>query len=130
MKVVHSHRLLISTLIGQATLTWQTSTTSDSFNHLQNNGVAEGRRFSPFVDLNFYRNANPDLTNLSNEQAFTHLQTNGINEPRRFSPFVDLNFYLAANQDVAQAFGGNRQQAFTHLQTNGINEPRPLFSFC
>lgn len=29
--------------------------------HLESSGIAEGRRFSPLVDLSFYRLANPDF---------------------------------------------------------------------
>ena len=108
------------------------TTDAQLLSHFQNFGLNEGRAFSPFVDLNFYRSSssNSDLTAAglnTNGQLYEHLRNYGVAEGRLFSPFADINFYLAANSDVAQAYGGNREQAFGHLQNYGVAEGR-LFS--
>lgn len=108
------------------------TTDAQLLSHFQNEGLNEGRAFSPFVDLNFYRSSssNSDLTAAglnTNGQLYEHLRNYGVAEGRLFSPFADINFYLAANSDVAQAYGGNREQAFGHLQNYGVAEGR-LFS--
>ncbi|MUG98958.1 hypothetical protein F7734_44360 [Scytonema sp. UIC 10036] len=54
--------------------------------HFFNNGLNEGRLFSPLADLNFYRSSNSDLSRLSYSKAYEHLQNNGIAEGRKFSP--------------------------------------------
>lgn len=97
------------------------------YRHFRNNGLAEGRPFSPFIDIQVYRAENPDLEQnglYSNEQLYRHLARNGIREGRKFSRLVDLNLYLAENPDVNQAFGGDRELAFAHLRNLGIREGR------
>ena len=107
------------------------TTDAQLLSHFQNSGLDEGRAFSPFVDLNFYRSSsNSDLAAAglnTNRQFYEHLQNSGVAEGRLFSPFVDINFYLTASPDLAQTFGGNREQAFEHLQNFGVAEGR-LFS--
>ena len=39
---------------------------ADALSHFQNNGLTEGRAFSPFANLNFYRSSNSDLASLNN----------------------------------------------------------------
>lgn len=95
--------------------------------HFLNNGLNEGRLFSPFVNLGFYRSSNPDLATFNNRQLFEHLSDRGVAEGRIFSPFVDLTYYLTVNPDVSFLFQGDRERAFDHLQTNGLAEER-LFS--
>ncbi|MBW4588836.1 SBBP repeat-containing protein [Aetokthonos hydrillicola Thurmond2011] len=107
-------------------------TDAQALAHFQNYGLNEGRTFSPFVDLNFYRASNPDLEKAgikTNKQLFDHLQKSGVAEGRRFSPVVDINFYLKSNGDVNTAFKGNREQAFTHLQNQGVGEGRKFSQF-
>lgn len=94
--------------------------------HFQQYGLNEGRSFSPFADLNFYRASNSDLAGMTNQQAFDHLQQYGCAEGRTFSPFVDVNFYKAANRDLA---GMNNQQALEHLQQYGAAEGRTFSQF-
>ncbi len=77
-------------------------------------------------DANFYRAANPDLTELNDCQAFSHFQTFGLNEGREFSPFVNLNFYRSSSSDLANL---NNQQVYNHLQNNGIAEGRSFSPF-
>ena len=96
-------------------------TDAQALSHFQNNGINEGRTFSPFVELNFYRASNPDLANFDNRQLFNHLQNNGVAEGRRFSPLVDINYYRANNYDLAEM---NNEELFQHLQTYGVREER------
>lgn len=96
-------------------------TDAQALSHFQNNGINEGRTFSPFVELNFYRASNPDLAGFDNRQLFNHLQNSGVAEGRRFSPLVDINYYRANNSDLAEF---NNEELFQHLQTYGVREER------
>ncbi|MCL1471968.1 M10 family metallopeptidase C-terminal domain-containing protein [Argonema antarcticum] len=62
-------------------------------------------------DANYYRLNNPDLAQLSDDEAFNHLLTYGFIEADRgftsrlrFSPFVDFTYYQANNTDVSGLF--------------------------
>jgi ketosteroid isomerase-like protein len=94
--------------------------------HFQRYGLLEGRKFSHWVDLNYYRNSNSDLKNFNYAELLNHLENNGVREGRRFSQAFDLNYYLANNADVNQAVGGDKERAFQHLITKGINEGRAI----
>lgn len=61
------------------------------FEHLRNNGIREDRRFSQFVDLNFYQASNSDLASLNDQQLLEHLEIFGVNEQRRFSQYLSSN---------------------------------------
>ncbi len=103
------------------------NTDDELYRHFRNSGLAEGRPFSPFIDIHVYRAENPDLEQnglYSNEQLYRHLERNGIREGRKFSRLIDLNLYLSENSDVNQAFGGDRELAFAHLRNLGIREGR------
>jgi len=102
------------------------TTDTQVFSHFQNYGLNEGRAFSQFVDLKFYRSSNADLSGFNNKQLFDHLQNFGVREDRHFSPFVDLKFYRQANSDLSQF---SSEQAFGHLQTYGVNEGRAFSPF-
>ncbi|WP_017715376.1 nuclear transport factor 2 family protein [Kamptonema formosum] len=92
--------------------------------HFQRYGLLEGRKFSPWVDLDYYRNSYSDLENFNYADLLTHLENNGVREGRRFSQAFDLKYYLANNADLNQAFGGDEERAFQHLIAQGINENR------
>ena len=97
------------------------------YQHFKNNGLDEGRQFSPFIDIEVYNDENPDLAEnglYSNEQLYRHLEENGVREGRKFSNLIDINLYLSENPDVNEAFGGDRELAFEHLRTRGIAEGR------
>ncbi|MCT7986359.1 pre-peptidase C-terminal domain-containing protein [Laspinema sp. A4] len=104
-----------------------------AFQHLLNNGLNEGRVFSPYIDLNLYRAVNTGLAAAgltSNRQLYDHLQNFGVAEGRSFSSVFDANFYRAANPDLAAA-GLNNEQLLDHFRGFGINEGRasaPNFS--
>jgi len=100
--------------------------------HFLNNGLNEGRGFSPYIDLKFYSSSNPDLAAAgftTNQQLFNHLETSGVDEGRKFSPFVDLNFYNANNPDLAKAGFNTNSQLLQHLEQNGVNEGRRFSPF-
>lgn len=90
--------------------------------------MKEGRRFSPFADLNFYRTKNSDLKAFNNEQLFDHLRSFGVKEGRSFSQFVSLSFYRSDNGDLARA-GLNNNQLLDHLAINGLKEGREFSAF-
>ena len=90
--------------------------------HVTIYGLNEGRTFSPFIDLNYYRANNPDLAQYSNRDGLLHLEQYGFNEGRTFSRFFDLNFYKTNNQDL-QSFSG--RQLLDHFEYFGLGEGRP-----
>lgn len=95
--------------------------------HFEAVGIDEGLRFSPFIDINYYKRiANPDLNTLTNRQALEHLLDVGIEEERLFSPFVDLEFYQEANPELADL---SNFEALLHLQDVGLNEGLQFSSF-
>jgi len=94
--------------------------------HLENHGVAEGRQFSPLVDLNFYRTNSSDLKNYTNDSLFNHLKYYGIDEGRQFSPDFDSNYYRSNNKDLANH---NNKQLLQHYQNYGINEGRSASTY-
>jgi Vanadium chloroperoxidase N-terminal domain len=109
--------------LGRAGLT----TEAQLSQHFQNFGLAEGRAFSPYVDLRFYASCNSDLAAAgltSNAQLYEHLTNFGIREKRVISQFVDLGFYDANNPDLAVARLTNGEQLFDHLRQFGIREGR------
>ena len=78
-------------------------------------------------DLNYYRQVNPELANLTNEQASEHFFNFGLREGRDFSPIVDLDLYKEANPDLTDAGFTENRQFFDHLANFGVAEGR-LFS--
>ncbi|MEH2327005.1 MAG: hypothetical protein V7K32_26255 [Nostoc sp.] len=101
-------------------------TNAQLVSHFQNYGVNEGRYFSTFADLDFYRASNSDLSQLSNAQLVDHLQNYGVAEDRKFSPFFDLDFYRASNSDLSQL---SNTQLVDHLQNYGLAEDRKFSPF-
>ncbi|HIK12729.1 MAG TPA: hypothetical protein IGS52_21135 [Oscillatoriaceae cyanobacterium M33_DOE_052] len=99
---------------------------AQAFQHFLAFGVNESRRFSPYVNLNFYRVSNQDLGIaglISNRQLYDHLTGVGVAEGRNFSPVFNANFYRNANPDLAAA-GLNNEQLFEHFRAFGLNEGR------
>ena len=94
--------------------------------HLMTYGLDEGRDFSPYVDLDIYRESNPDLAAAgltTNRQLYEHLINFGIEEGRRFSGEFDTAVYAANNPDLMAASMDN-EQLFTHYRTYGAAEGR------
>lgn len=85
-----------------------------------------------FFDVNFYRQANPDLATVgltTDNQLLSHFQASGLNEGRAFSVFVDLNFYRASNIDLETGGLTRNQQLLEHLQNYGVAEGRKFSAF-
>ncbi|GAB4306700.1 MAG: hypothetical protein Fur0025_48660 [Oscillatoriaceae cyanobacterium] len=94
--------------------------------HLMTYGLDEGRDFSPYVDLDIYRESNPDLAAAgltTNRQLYEHLINFGVEEGRRFSREFDASVYGANNPDLMAASMDN-EQLFTHYRTYGAAEGR------
>lgn len=88
--------------------------------HFEAVGIDEELRFSPFIDLDYYKRvANPDLNDLTNRQALEHLLEVGIEEGRLFSPFVDLNFYKEVNPELTEL---SNSEALLHLRDVGLDQ--------
>ena len=79
------------------------------------------------LDLNYYRQVNPELANFTDEQATEHFFNFGLREGRDFSPIVDLDLYKEANPDLTDAGFTENRQFFDHLANFGVAEGR-LFS--
>ncbi|PSF38093.1 hypothetical protein C7H19_06375 [Aphanothece hegewaldii CCALA 016] len=92
--------------------------------HFFSTGITENRLFSRFVDLNFYRASNSDLSSFDAPSLYNHLSNFGVAEGRRFSPFFDLSFYQRANLDLASNGVTTNEGLFNHYQISGINENR------
>lgn len=90
--------------------------------HLELSGVAEGRSFSPFVDLSYYLSNNSDLNQAfkgNRVQGLEHLVNFGLTEGRRFSPAFDVNSYRNRYPDLREAGLTNNEQLFQHWVIDG-----------
>ena len=95
--------------------------------HFQAVGLDRGLRFSPFIDLDFYRPvANPDLSDLTNRQALDHLLEVGLEEGRRFSPVIELDVYKELNPEIANL---SNSEALIHLRDVGLEQGLQFSSF-
>jgi hypothetical protein len=79
------------------------------------------------LDLNFYRQSNPDLAGFSDVDLTNHFFNFGLNEGRTFSRFVELSFYRSANPDLA-GFADN-SSLYDHLSNFGVQEGRRFSPF-
>lgn len=69
-------------------------------------------RLEDIFDPNYYRQQNPDLANLSNEQALQHFRTYGLEEGRKFSLFFDLTVFETNNGDLVSSINTITLQNF------------------
>lgn len=76
---------------------------------------------SNYFDADFYRGANSDLSQFSDEQATAHFQAYGLNEGRSFSALIDLSLYRESNSDLENF---DNAQLLEHLEQFGLNEGR------
>ncbi len=87
------------------------------FEHFQDFGRDEGRRASPYFDVNTYLGSNPDLqqAGLTNKQAIEHFITFGIEELRQTTPIVAeveaLKNNLATAPNLGEVQLGFRQNS-------------------
>ena len=90
-------------------------------------GIFEGRQGSPYFDIIFYLQNNPDLQQVYGNDyyaAFTHWVNNGIHEGRQGASSFNVKFYLQQNPDLKQVYGNNYYAAFTHWLLWGNKEGR------
>lgn len=80
-----------------------------------------------FIDLNFYRANNSDLTSLNNNQLLQHFQIYGISEERKSSPFFDFGYYRASNPNLVTA-NLRGIQLLDNFISSGIWQGRPSAS--
>ncbi|WP_019509579.1 calcium-binding protein [Pleurocapsa sp. PCC 7319] len=91
---------------------------ANGLEHFQAVGIDEGLRFSPLINLDYYKiAANPELSDFTSRQALDHLLNQGIEDGRIFSQFVDLEFYKEANPDLSDL---SNSEALLHLQNTGL----------
>ncbi|WP_160153820.1 glycosyltransferase [Microbulbifer sp. ALW1] len=66
--------------------------------HWVRNGRNLPVRFTPFFSLNYYREKNRDLSNLSDERLLQHYFNHGIHENRNGSSLFNADRYAAVNK--------------------------------
>ena len=100
---------------------------NDLNNHLNTNGIKEGRIFSYVFAPRFYSEKYHDIKNVfgNDFNAITrHYIENGINEGRQGSIIFDVSYYKNANADLRNAFGNDNKKYVDHFIKYGINEGR------
>ena len=92
--------------------------------HLCENGIAEGRRFSYVYDCWFYRGVYPDLQNAFGDDWWgylNHYLENGCRENRQACKEFDSKYYRIKNADLTKF---NAVDITKHFLAHGINEWR------
>jgi hypothetical protein len=83
--------------------------------HWLENGLKEGRRSSPVLDVRFYLAQNPDLAKQFGQQNYReaahHWHTIGRKEGRPSHPQFSVRKYLENNPDVARRVGQRNYEA-------------------
>ena len=75
-------------------------------------------------DTMVYRDRNPDLAGMSDEELKKHWLEHGIDEGRGSSPVLDLGFYLNNNEDLKNLYGNDYRKAYEHFINHGYKEKR------
>ena len=75
-------------------------------------------------DTMVYRDRNPDLAGMSDEELKKHWLEHGIDEGRGSSPVLDLGFYLNNNEDLKALCGNDYRKAYEHFINHGYKEKR------
>ncbi len=75
-------------------------------------------------DAMVYRDRNPDLAGMTDEELKKHWLEHGIKEGRASSPVLDLQFYLNNNKDLQDAFGTDYVKIYEHFINHGYKEKR------
>ena len=98
------------------------------YEHFMQCGLAEGRTASPYFDVNWYVNANPDLQSAFATifgpdywGAFKHFYTEGTKSQHKASVIIDTLYYTSTNPDLA---GMSTFDAVWHYVTCGEPEGR------
>jgi serralysin len=95
----------------------------EALQHLQLNGLNEGRRFSIILDTDFYIENNLDLqaAGLNNREALDQFILYGVDESRRPSLLYDTDYYRENNQDLKEQ-NLNNKQLIDHFRLTGLPE--------
>ncbi|MGL5195333.1 MAG: hypothetical protein ACRC8Y_17265, partial [Chroococcales cyanobacterium] len=95
------------------------------FEHFQDFGRKEGRRASPYFDVNAYLASNPDLqqAGLTNKQAIEHFIAFGFEELRKATPLVDQAEALKNNLATAPSLGEVQLGFWFNYEQNRIANP-------
>ena len=75
-------------------------------------------------DAMVYRDRNPDIAHMTNDELKEHWLNHGIKEGRAASTILDLGFYLNNNSDLQKAFGTDYKAVYNHFITKGYKEYR------
>ena len=97
--------------------------------HLCNQGIAEGRIFSYVYDPFFYRGTYFDLQSAFDNDWWgyvNHYLENGCKEGRQASKVFDIKYYKELNGDLTDF---SNIDAIKHFVNNGINEWRETSQF-
>ena len=95
--------------------------------HFEAVGLEQGLRFTPLIDLDYYKRvANPELSELTNEQALEQLLETGIEAGQTFSQFIDLELYKEVNPELSDL---SNSEALLHLQDIGLDAGLQFSSF-
>jgi serralysin len=84
-------------------------------------------RLEDIFDPNYYRQQNPDLGNISNQQALQHFRIYGLQEGREFSPFFDLAFFEANNPSLSSTINTIALQNFFDIGLPAGVQFSPVF---
>ncbi|MCT7972114.1 hypothetical protein [Laspinema olomoucense] len=95
------------------------------FEHFQDFGRNEGRRASPYFDVNTYLASNPDLqqAGLTNKQAIAHFMAFGFEELRKTTPLVAEVEALKNNLATAPFLGEVQLGFRQNLQQTRVANP-------
>ncbi|MFB2896125.1 M10 family metallopeptidase [Aerosakkonemataceae cyanobacterium BLCC-F50] len=74
-------------------------------------------RLEDIFDPNYYRQQNPDLAGLSDQQALQHFRLYGLQEGRRFSQFFDWDVFSRQNTDLV---GNTNAQTLQNFFDRGL----------
>ena len=75
-------------------------------------------------DTMVYRDRNPDLAGMTDDELLDHWLNHGIDEGRGSSPVLDLGFYLNNNEDLKNLYGNDYRKAYEHFINHGYKEKR------
>lgn len=95
--------------------------------HYMKYGFAEGRSFSPLLDLSSYKRLNPDLAAAFGSDAESYVEhyfTYGLSEHRKAGASFDPVAYAEAYPDVKAAFGDDYAAVAAHYLNKGFEEGR------
>ena len=100
-----------------------------AYEHFNYHGINEGRAGSPLFDVEYYKEANPDLSGMTNEDAYEHFIYHGIAEGRTASELFNVKYYLDTYPDVKEYCTNedgevDYAKAYDHYIYSGIVEGR------